>query len=148
MPMDGLGLKLTCTTYKQQNTAADPTIAIYDMDGTARGSNSTSSTSSSAGGGRKRGRVCMELAGHTHGVSDVAWARDSRLLASASDDKSVRLWDTETVRVWYGVWWVSGVVVSFFGARSPPKAATTMSRVDPDITSTPNAQPNHRRARR
>lgn len=74
----------------QQITAADPTIAIYDMDGTGSGTNST-------GGGRKRGRVCMELAGHTHGVSDVAWARDSRLLASASDDKSVRLWDTETV---------------------------------------------------
>ncbi len=38
------------------------------------------------------------LSGHTEGVSDIAWAHDSERLASASDDKTVRLWDASTVR--------------------------------------------------
>lgn len=93
------------------------------MDNTGR--NTTGGNNS-----KKRDRVCMELAGHTHGVSDVAWARDSRLLASASDDKSVRLWDTETVRFSYvlfliyvfrlGCLWS---VVYYSNVHLPPKNA-------------------------
>jgi WD40 repeat protein len=38
-------------------------------------------------------RTVLKLSGHGHGVSAVAWSADSRLLASASYDKSCRVWD-------------------------------------------------------
>jgi WD40 repeat protein len=31
-------------------------------------------------------------------VNDIAWASNSRFLASASDDTTIKLWDRETVR--------------------------------------------------
>jgi len=38
------------------------------------------------------------LKGHRHGLNDCAWAPSGDLLATASDDCTVRLWDTTTVR--------------------------------------------------
>lgn len=36
--------------------------------------------------------------GHTEGISDIAWSSDGEFLASASDDKTVRIWSLESVR--------------------------------------------------
>ena len=33
------------------------------------------------------------------GLSDVAWSTDSKLLVSASDDKTLKIWDFATVSV-------------------------------------------------
>jgi WD40 repeat protein len=33
----------------------------------------------------------------TQGVSDIAWSSDSKYIASASDDATVRLWEVATV---------------------------------------------------
>lgn len=33
---------------------------------------------------------------HIYGLSDVAWSSDSKFLASASDDKTVKIWDATT----------------------------------------------------
>lgn len=35
------------------------------------------------------------LEGHVGGLSDVAWSADSRFLATASDDKTIKLWNAE-----------------------------------------------------
>ena len=36
------------------------------------------------------------LEGHLAGINSIAWSPDSNLLASGSDDKSIRLWDVST----------------------------------------------------
>lgn len=45
------------------------------------------------------GQILKTLEGHTEGLSDVAWSSDSALLASASDDKTVKVWNVDTVRL-------------------------------------------------
>ena len=43
------------------------------------------------------GKFEKTIAGHKLGVSDVAWAVDSRLLVSASDDKTLKIWELSSV---------------------------------------------------
>ena len=38
------------------------------------------------------------------GISDVAWSSDSRLLVSASDDKTLKVWDFNTVSILKKTW--------------------------------------------
>lgn len=45
------------------------------------------------------GAILRTLEGHTEGISDVAWSSDGLYVASASDDKSVRLWSLEAVNI-------------------------------------------------
>lgn len=44
------------------------------------------------------GEFLRNLTGHTEGLSDISWSSDSVYLASASDDKTIRIWDVESVR--------------------------------------------------
>lgn len=37
------------------------------------------------------------IRGHDEGISDIAWSADSNLLVSASDDKTLKIWNLATV---------------------------------------------------
>ena len=39
------------------------------------------------------GKFEKSITGHKLGISDVAWSSDSRLLVSASDDKTLKIWE-------------------------------------------------------
>lgn len=43
------------------------------------------------------GKFEKTISGHKLGISDVAWSSDSRLLVSASDDKTLKIWELSTV---------------------------------------------------
>jgi COMPASS component SWD3 len=45
------------------------------------------------------GKFERTLEGHTQGISDISWSSDSRYLCSASDDKTIKIWDIGTVRI-------------------------------------------------
>lgn len=44
------------------------------------------------------GEIINTLEGHTEGISDIAWSSDGDYLASASDDKTIIIWNSELVR--------------------------------------------------
>ena len=46
------------------------------------------------------GKFEKTLSGHKLGISDVAWSHDSRLLVSASDDKTLKIWELASVSQW------------------------------------------------
>lgn len=45
------------------------------------------------------GEIMQTLAGHTEGISDVAWSNDGLYLASASDDKTIMIWNIDLVSI-------------------------------------------------
>lgn len=45
------------------------------------------------------GKFEKSIAGHKLGISDVSWSSDSRLLVSASDDKTLKVWELSSVRI-------------------------------------------------
>jgi len=49
-----------------------------------------------SGIGHHSGSVMMTLSGHSGAVRSVAYSADGRLLASGSDDGTVRIWDMQT----------------------------------------------------
>ena len=66
-------LGLILRVWKQ---AADKTVKLWDTE---------------------TGEILKTLEGHTEGISDIAWSPDGEFLASASDDKTIRLWSLEMV---------------------------------------------------
>lgn len=43
------------------------------------------------------GKFEKTVSGHKLGISDIAWSSDSRLLVSASDDKTLKIWELSSV---------------------------------------------------
>lgn len=43
------------------------------------------------------GHIIQTLEGHMLGISDIAWSYDTEYIASASDDKTIRIWSLDLV---------------------------------------------------
>ena len=67
---------LTVITYLRLRKASDKLIKLWDS---------------------YTGKIIRTLEGHTEGISDIAWSNDSEYLASASDDKTIRIWKPDIV---------------------------------------------------
>ena len=50
------------------------------------------------------GKFEKSISGHKLGISDVAWSSDSRLLVSASDDKTLKIWELSSVCLQMSLW--------------------------------------------
>lgn len=59
-------------------TGADATVKIWDT---------------------ASGRLIHTFEGHLAGISTLAWAPDGQWIATGSDDKTIRLWNVNTVGV-------------------------------------------------
>ena len=53
------------------------------------------------------GKFEKSITGHKLGISDVAWSSDSRLLVSASDDKTLKIWELSSVILFKRIVWFS-----------------------------------------
>ena len=47
--------------------------------------------------GAHDGKFERTITGHKQGISDLAWSQDSKYIVSASDDKTLKLWEAATV---------------------------------------------------
>lgn len=80
-------------------------------------------------------KSCYALKGHTDWVNSVRIDSDSRMVFSASDDQTVRMWDLDTracVRVFEGhVGHVQQVIPMQLPSLKPPREETAQSTIPP-----------------
>ena len=69
------------------SASADGTAKLWDMDYTNKGT----------GGGASLSPLSTFI-GHSRGINDVAWSPTSEYIATASDDKTCRLWNVTTAQ--------------------------------------------------
>lgn len=79
------------------------------------------------------GKIEAVIAGHKLGVSDVAWSSDSTLICTASDDKTVKIWDVGSKQCLKTLKVDSNVLVSILWLLLGPYKLRTMLWVQPAI---------------
>jgi len=73
-------------------TNANSTVNDIALGNESAGANLTSSSTSPA----TRLHPKLSLFGHNRGINDIAWSPTASYIATASDDKTIRLWSAET----------------------------------------------------
>lgn len=81
------------TNSSSNNRTATSAVALAGTGGEGVGASSLSATAHSKHSLLNPYVTCI---GHTRGINDVCWNPTSPILATASDDKTVRLWDAIT----------------------------------------------------
>lgn len=57
------------------------------------------------------GQIIQTLEGHILGISDIAWSYDTEYIASASDDKTIRIWSLDLVGNSNSYYYVSRLIM-------------------------------------
>lgn len=90
----------TTTTTTTIGTSVHNNISnkggLSSAEGVGGSSSSSSSTESSSSSSSSRIDPTISLIGHSRGINDITWSPTSAYIATASDDKRLRLWNAET----------------------------------------------------
>jgi COMPASS component SWD3 len=94
------GVVATCASASADGTVKlwDVTTAMMDRAPSSKDRspmNGNATTASASASSRPLSAI-HTLAGHSRGINDVAWSHNAQYLATASDDKTLRLWDAST----------------------------------------------------
>eukprot|EP00978_Attheya_sp_CCMP212_P033772 scaffold137999_cov48-Attheya_sp.AAC.1 len=79
------------------SASADGTVKLWDVTSAMmdRAPSAADRSPTTAPSSRPLSAI-HTLAGHSRGINDVAWSHNAQYLATASDDKTLRLWDAGT----------------------------------------------------
>ena len=80
------------------SSSADKTVRVWQLPAADADAEGAASAGEHAAPASASAAPVQTLAGHAFGVSDCAWSSDSRHLCSASDDKTLNLYDVASGR--------------------------------------------------
>jgi WD40 repeat protein len=78
------------------SSSSDRTICLWDIANIAVLGNVAALGNIEAAGKLSTGQLLCRLRGHTNALRSVSFSPDGKLLASGSDDETIKLWDTGT----------------------------------------------------
>lgn len=88
------------------SASSDGCVKIWDLGSSAvepvtqsennKDGNATSAAAPQWDSNRYLLQPAQTLIGHSRGINDICWSPDAPMLATASDDKTLRLWDSTT----------------------------------------------------
>lgn len=78
------------------SASSDGTVKIFDLGSSAVSDAQQQQQQQPSDSKKYLLTPTATLVGHSRGINDVAWSQDAPMIATASDDKTLRLWDGVT----------------------------------------------------